>query len=103
MDFRTWTLSLVYFFQNLTNLFVFNVSIFSSEFDRLMDKHAKVTGLPVIVDFYSDGCGPCRMIAPIFKKLAKEKEGQAVFVKVDTNAMVSPRALQVSQLVLCHF
>jgi len=57
------------------------------EFDRLMKKHATVTGLPVIVDFYSDGCGPCRMIAPIFKKLAKEVEGKAVFVKVDTNAM----------------
>jgi len=27
------------------------------------------------------------MIAPIFKKLAKEMEGKAVFVKVDTNAM----------------
>ena len=52
-----------------------------------MKKHATQTGLPVIVDFYSDGCGPCRMIAPIFKKLAKEMEGRAVFVKVDTNAV----------------
>jgi len=57
------------------------------EFDRLMKKHATQTGLPVIVDFYSDGCGPCRMIAPIFKKLAKEVGSKAVFVKVDTNAM----------------
>eukprot|EP00581_Thalassiosira_minuscula_P018953 CAMPEP_0183721988 /NCGR_PEP_ID=MMETSP0737-20130205/14069_1 /TAXON_ID=385413 /ORGANISM="Thalassiosira miniscula, Strain CCMP1093" /LENGTH=664 /DNA_ID=CAMNT_0025952069 /DNA_START=108 /DNA_END=2102 /DNA_ORIENTATION=+ len=57
------------------------------EFDRLMQKHATQTGLPVIVDFYSDGCGPCRMIAPIFKKLAKEMEGKAVFCKVDTNAL----------------
>eukprot|EP00571_Detonula_confervacea_P014606 CAMPEP_0172309040 /NCGR_PEP_ID=MMETSP1058-20130122/9450_1 /TAXON_ID=83371 /ORGANISM="Detonula confervacea, Strain CCMP 353" /LENGTH=665 /DNA_ID=CAMNT_0013021591 /DNA_START=164 /DNA_END=2161 /DNA_ORIENTATION=- len=57
------------------------------EFDRLMEKHSTQTGLPVIVDFYSDGCGPCRQIAPIFKKLAKEMEGKAVFVKVDTNAM----------------
>ena len=57
------------------------------EFDRLMKKHSTKTGLPVIVDFYSDGCGPCRMIAPIFKKLAKEVEGKAVFVKVDTNAL----------------
>lgn len=57
------------------------------EFDRLMKKHSTQTGLPVIVDFYSDGCGPCRQIAPVFKKMAKELEGQAVFVKVDTNAM----------------
>ena len=64
-----------------------NEHIYNEEFDRLMKKHATETGLPVIVDFYSDGCGPCRMIAPIFKKLAKEMEGKAVFVKVDTNAM----------------
>jgi thioredoxin len=68
-------------------LIIIIVIIIASEFDRLMKKHATQTGLPVIVDFYSDGCGPCRMIAPIFKKLAKEMEGKAVFVKVDTNAM----------------
>ena len=59
----------------------------TNEFDRLMKKHSTQTGLPVIVDFYSDGCGPCRMIAPIFKKLAQEVGGKAVFVKVDTNAL----------------
>lgn len=34
----------------------------------------------------SDGCGPCRMMAPIFKKVAAEYVDKAVFVKVDTNA-----------------
>jgi len=57
----------------------------ANEFDRMLSKHSQKTGLPVIVDFYSDGCGPCRMMAPIFKKLAKQKEGKAVFAKVDTN------------------
>uniref|UniRef100_A0A6V2AN00 Thioredoxin domain-containing protein n=1 Tax=Ditylum brightwellii TaxID=49249 RepID=A0A6V2AN00_9STRA len=58
------------------------------EFERLLKKHSEETGLPVIVDFYSDGCGPCRMMAPIFKKLASEiGQDKAVFVKVDTNAM----------------
>jgi thioredoxin reductase (NADPH) len=57
------------------------------EFERLLHKHATETGLPVVVDFYSDGCGPCRQMAPIFKKLAKEiGQDKAVFVKVDTNA-----------------
>lgn len=52
-----------------------------------MQKHATETGLPVIVDFYSDGCGPCRMMAPIFKKLAQEVgQDKAVFVKVDTSS-----------------
>lgn len=57
----------------------------AQEFDRLVEKHARSTGLPVIADFYSDGCGPCRMMAPVFKKLAKEYQDKAVFVKIDTN------------------
>lgn len=56
------------------------------EFDRLLKKHSEETGLPVVVDFYSDGCGPCRMMAPIYKKVAKEFVDKAVFVKIDTNA-----------------
>lgn len=56
------------------------------EWDRLLNKHAEETGLPVIVDFYSDSCGPCRMMAPIFQKVAKKYLNKAVFVKVDTNA-----------------
>lgn len=56
------------------------------EFDRLLHKHATETGLPVIVDFYSDSCGPCRMMAPIFKKVAADYTNTAVFVKIDTHA-----------------
>ena len=58
---------------------------FYVEFDRLLKKHATETGLPVIVDFYSDSCGPCRMMAPIFKSVAASYIDKAVFVKVDTN------------------
>jgi len=58
------------------------------EFDRLVEKHAKETGLPVIADFYSDGCGPCRQIAPIYQKMAKEiGQDNAVFVKINTQAV----------------
>ena len=39
---------------------------------------------PVIVDFYADWCGPCKIVAPIFKKLA-EDIGTVNFVKVDTD------------------
>ena len=54
------------------------------EFDKLLKHHATTTGLPVVADFFSESCGPCRMMAPIFKAVAKENEGKAVFVKVDT-------------------
>lgn len=56
-----------------------------SEWRKLLKHHAENTGLPVIVDFYSDGCGPCRMIAPHFKRLAEEYKDRAVFAKVDVN------------------
>ena len=56
------------------------------EFQRLLNYHKDVTGLPVVVDFYSDGCGPCRMVAPHFKRLAKQFKNRVVFAKVDINA-----------------
>jgi thioredoxin 1 len=41
---------------------------------------------PVVVDFYADWCGPCRMIEPVVHKLADEYQGKVKFVKVDTDA-----------------
>merc|ERR1719272_1525656 len=57
----------------------------NSEFNKLLKHHKENTGFPVIVDYYSDGCGPCRQIAPIYKKLAKQYKGKVVFTKVDVN------------------
>eukprot|EP00946_MAST-07B_sp_MAST-7B-sp1_P001132 g1132.t1 len=63
------------------------------EFERLIKHHKEMTGLPVIVDYYSDGCGPCRQIAPHFKRLAKKYKNKAVFAKVnvDRNRETSSR------------
>ena len=41
---------------------------------------------PVVVDFYADWCGPCKMIEPTVHKLADEYQGKVKFVKVDTDA-----------------
>ena len=58
----------------------------NAEFKKLLKHHAEITGLPVVVDFYSDGCGPCRQIAPHYKKMAEQYKGRVVFAKVDINA-----------------
>lgn len=41
--------------------------------------------LPAVVDFYADWCGPCKKIAPIMEKLAKEYDGKIIIYKVNTD------------------
>jgi len=43
------------------------------------------TDVPVLVDFYADWCGPCKMMAPFVDELAREQQGHALVAKLDTD------------------
>ena len=55
--------------------------------------------LPVLVDFWAEWCGPCRVVSPILEKLAGEFAGQIRVVKVDTDANPGlSQAFQISSI-----
>ena len=69
----------------------------------LLDRPVKVSGedfertvleaeAPVLVDFYADWCGPCKVMAPVLDEVAREATGELLVAKLDTD-----RAPEVAQ------
>lgn len=61
---------------------------------------------PVLVDFYADWCGPCKMMSPILKKLKNEMGDRLNIIKIDTeknaDAAIKYQVRGVPTLILFH-
>lgn len=57
------------------------VKVEAEDFDRLI-ADAEV---PVLVDFYADWCGPCKVMAPVLDDIAKQRTGELLVAKLDTD------------------
>ncbi len=58
------------------------IEVTDANFEEVVLKSDK----PVLVDFWAEWCGPCRMVTPIVKELAEEYGDKAVITKMDVDS-----------------
>ena len=72
--------------------------------DSTFDEEIKGATEPVLVDFWAEWCGPCKMIAPVLEEIASEYEGKIRIAKlnVDENLDISRRfeVMSIPTLIL---
>lgn len=57
------------------------VKVNDGDFERVVGN----SDAPILVDFYADWCGPCKIMAPLLDQVAQERIGQVLVAKLDTD------------------
>ena len=72
--------------------------------DATFDEHVKSSDIPVLVDFWAEWCGPCKMISPVLEEIAEEQAGKLQIGKlnIDDNLEVTRRfdVMSIPTLIL---
>jgi len=64
--------------------------------DATFDDEVLKATLPVLVDFWAEWCGPCKMVAPVVDEIARDYDGRLKVVKFDVDANpVTPSGLGI--------
>ena len=73
--------------------------------DATFDENVKASDVPVLVDFWAEWCGPCKMITPVLEEIAEEQEGKVRIAKlnIDDNLDVTRRFDEMSIPTLILF
>ena len=54
--------------------------------DENFDQELTSSQVPILVDYWAEWCGPCKMVAPVLEEIAEEYEGKLLIGKVDVDS-----------------